>query len=618
MLCRPLGCCLLVQSLGSHRSVLDELCSRHLRHLSPATCRAPLRSARRTSSRMDEQHPTGWPGNASAEDETTSSSLPSLDHWLKYQSPRPEIHYAVGTMLVLIGTTGALGNSLVLFVFTRFRRLRGPASSFIVNLAIADLCNSLLHSMAAASSFKGKWSFGRTGCVVYAFGVGYFGLLSIVTLSAIAVERYMVITAKPFSGNWKITQYGARKMCVLVWLYCLTMAMPPLFGWSKYVTEGFQTSCSWDYLTRTSSNRAYYIYLLSLGFVLPVGVIAYCYTFILAAIYQHGKEMDAVKKAHVNSGYYRGGKTKASFTSASHHASNSTSSRNGHASSAHNSTFKTAEIILRLVVFFLISWTPYSIISCIGQFGDKSLVTPWSTTLSALLAKASVVYNPIIYGLSHPHFRSSLKTYLSSFNAAPSNHTALLRPNSPTAAPTAIVALRAGAAAAAAAAGQESQISLMRVSNSRHHHLQLHHGRRGLSGVRDFVSDPGDPSELQKHRFLNNRIQHQQVLNRPQLTLHHVTLHWQNNDSEDLSQNSDDGEGTSGVVCSSGTTTVASRYPPPRAICVVYEGGSVCCHVTKESCSSSMGHLPKSVNTGRRGVRSSTRLVFDEDIQCVD
>ena len=48
--------------------------------------------------------------------------------------------------------------------------------------------------------------------MLYAFGVGFFGLLSIVTLSAIAVERYMVITAKPLSGNWKITRFGARKV----------------------------------------------------------------------------------------------------------------------------------------------------------------------------------------------------------------------------------------------------------------------------------------------------------------------------------------------------------------------------------------------------------------------
>ncbi|KAG8294451.1 hypothetical protein J6590_102653, partial [Homalodisca vitripennis] len=73
---------------------------------------------------------------------------------------RPEVHYAVGCILFAVGTAGVLGNALVLFVFTRFRRLRGPFSSFIVNLAVADLCTSLLHSMAVISSFRGRWAFG--------------------------------------------------------------------------------------------------------------------------------------------------------------------------------------------------------------------------------------------------------------------------------------------------------------------------------------------------------------------------------------------------------------------------------------------------------------------------
>lgn len=45
----------------------------------------------------------------------------------------------------------------------RFRRLRGPFSSFIVNLAVADLCTSLLHGMAVVSSFRRRWAFGHLG-----------------------------------------------------------------------------------------------------------------------------------------------------------------------------------------------------------------------------------------------------------------------------------------------------------------------------------------------------------------------------------------------------------------------------------------------------------------------
>ncbi|KAK7790053.1 hypothetical protein R5R35_007429 [Gryllus longicercus] len=140
------------------------------------------------------------------------SPVATHPHWLRFADPAPHVHLVMGALLLAVGAAGVLGNALVLVVFTRFRRLRGPFSAFIVNLAVADLTTSLLHGMVAASCFQGHWIFGTYGCILYAFGVGYFGLLSIVTLSAIAVERYLVITAKPMSASWKLSQFGARKV----------------------------------------------------------------------------------------------------------------------------------------------------------------------------------------------------------------------------------------------------------------------------------------------------------------------------------------------------------------------------------------------------------------------
>ncbi|XP_075215320.1 rhodopsin, GQ-coupled-like [Lycorma delicatula] len=310
--------------------------------------------------------------------------------WSGYPKVSWEVHYFMGSILALVGVAGIVGNIIVLFVFTRFRRLRGPFSCFIVNLALADLTTSVLHIMAVYSCFNKRWAFGKIGCMIYAAGVGHFGLLSIVTLSAIAVERFMVITAKPLSGQWKITERGARQVCVFAWWYCFSLSLPPLFGWSRYIPEGFFTSCSWDYTTRTTANRAYYIYLLTFGFLIPVTIITYCYVFILTAIFEHGKEMSAIKAI-------KGGRQPLTSSLPTAPAS---------------STIRTAEIILTLVLLFLLSWTPYAVVTLIGQFGNQGLVTPWVSALPAFFAKASVVYNPIVYGLSHPHFRASLRQYL--------------------------------------------------------------------------------------------------------------------------------------------------------------------------------------------------------------
>ncbi|XP_046667713.1 rhodopsin, GQ-coupled-like [Homalodisca vitripennis] len=327
---------------------------------------------------------------------SSSCNESEVEEWGHLPGVEPSVYYIIGALLAIVGSVGVLGNTLVLLVFTRFRRLRGPFSAFIVNLAVADLCTSLLHSMAVVSSFSQRWVFGKIGCQLYAGGVGHFGLLSIVTLAAIAVERYMVITSKPLSKSWRITQYDSRKVCVLTWIYCLAMSVPPLFGWSQYVLEGFHTSCSWDYVTRTLSNRAYYLYLLTLGFLVPVAVILYCYAFIMATILAHGRGMSSAKP-------------NEEITLQPNVASREHIPEVGHPLS---SSFRTAEIILVLVILFLVSWTPYAVVTFIAQFGDPRLVTPWVAALPAIFAKASVVYNPIVYGLSHPHFRSAARQIL--------------------------------------------------------------------------------------------------------------------------------------------------------------------------------------------------------------
>lgn len=49
------------------------------------------------------------------------------------------------------------------FVRDRFKRLRTPANVFIINLTACDFFSCLIHPMAIYSSFRGRWSFGRTG-----------------------------------------------------------------------------------------------------------------------------------------------------------------------------------------------------------------------------------------------------------------------------------------------------------------------------------------------------------------------------------------------------------------------------------------------------------------------
>ena len=52
-----------------------------------------------------------------------------------------------------------------------------------------------------------------------------------------------------------------------------------------------------------------------------------------------------------------------------------------------------------VVLVWLMSWTPYLLVFLLPQLGLLHLVTPYVTTIPAILAKLSACLNPLIYGL---------------------------------------------------------------------------------------------------------------------------------------------------------------------------------------------------------------------------
>jgi len=53
-----------------------------------------------------------------------------------------------------------------------------------------------------------------------------------------------------------------------------------------------------------------------------------------------------------------------------------------------------------MVVLYIVSWLPYTIVALFGILGLSDLVTPYSAEIPVLLAKTSAVWNPIVYALT--------------------------------------------------------------------------------------------------------------------------------------------------------------------------------------------------------------------------
>lgn len=67
---------------------------------------------------------------------------------------------------------------------------------------------------------------------MYAFCGALFGITSMITLLAISIDRYIVITKPLQAIHWNSKRRTALAI-VLVWLYSLAWSLAPLVGWSE-------------------------------------------------------------------------------------------------------------------------------------------------------------------------------------------------------------------------------------------------------------------------------------------------------------------------------------------------------------------------------------------------
>lgn len=77
--------------------------------------------------------------------------------------------------------------------------------------------------------------FPSSGCNLYAFCGALFGITSMMTLLAISVDRYLVIT-KPLQSIQWTSKRRTVQIIALVWLYSLGWSVAPLLGWSMLST----------------------------------------------------------------------------------------------------------------------------------------------------------------------------------------------------------------------------------------------------------------------------------------------------------------------------------------------------------------------------------------------
>ncbi|XP_056898222.1 teleost multiple tissue opsin 2b isoform X2 [Takifugu flavidus] len=262
----------------------------------------------------------------------------------------------LSVVLGFIMTFGFLNNFVVLLLFCKFKKLRTPVNMLLLNISVSDMLVCLFGTtLSFASSIRGRWLLGRSGCSWYGFINSCFGIVSLISLVILSYDRYSTLTVYNKQG------INYRKPLLAVggtWLYSLFWTVPPLLGWSSYGIEGAGTSCSVSWTVQTAQSHAYIICLFTFCLGIPVLVMIYCYSRLLWAVKQVGR----IRKT-----------------------------------AARKREYHILFMVVTTAACYLVCWMPYGVVAMMATFGPPNIISPVASVVPSLLAKSSTVINPLIY-----------------------------------------------------------------------------------------------------------------------------------------------------------------------------------------------------------------------------
>ncbi|KAL4677796.1 hypothetical protein H8959_020470 [Pygathrix nigripes] len=251
----------------------------------------------------------------------------------------------------LVFVFGLLGNSVVVLVLFKYKRLRSMTDVYLLNLAISDLL--FVFSLPFWGYYAAdQWVFGLGLCkmISWIYLVGFYSGIFFVML--MSIDRYLAIVHAVFSLRARTLTYGVITSLATCTCY----------------TERNHTYCKTKYsLNSTTWKVLSSLEINILGLVIPFGIMLFCYSMIIRTL-QHCKN----EKKN-----------------------------------------KAVKMIFAVVVLFLGFWTPYNIVLFLETLVELEVLQDctferyldYAIQATETLAFVHCCLNPIIYFFLGEKFR---------------------------------------------------------------------------------------------------------------------------------------------------------------------------------------------------------------------
>ncbi|KAI3369522.1 hypothetical protein L3Q82_007735 [Scortum barcoo] len=272
-------------------------------------------------------------------------------------APRWVYNLATLWMFVVV-ILSVFTNGLVLVATAKFKKLRHPLNWILVNLAIADLGETVFAStISVCNQFFGYFILGHPMCIFEGYVVSTCGIAALWSLTIISWERWIVV-CKPF-GNVKFDAKWATAGIV--------------FSWVWYWPHGLKTSCGPDVFSGSEDPgvQSYMIVLMITCCILPLGIIILCYLAVwlaIRAVAMQQKESESTQKAER----------------------------------------EVSRMVVVMIIAYCVCWGPYTFFACFAAANPGYAFHPLAAAMPAYFAKSATIYNPIIYVFMNRQFRTCI------------------------------------------------------------------------------------------------------------------------------------------------------------------------------------------------------------------
>ncbi|XP_038631400.1 probable G-protein coupled receptor 83 isoform X1 [Scyliorhinus canicula] len=313
----------------------------------------------------------------------------TMDDWgvfsnhSKYEaeSQNPTVKALLIVAYSVIIVISLFGNVLVCQVVVKNKRMHSATSLFIVNLAVADIMITLLNTPFTLVRFvNSNWVFGKLMCHVSRFAQYCSVHVSVLTLTAIALDRHQVIMhpLKPRMSTAKGVIW-----IIVIWIMATCFSLPhaiyqKLFR-VEYRKEKVRSLCLHNF---PQPADLYWKYMdlstFILLYVLPLLIISVAYTTVAKKLWLRNAIGDITLEQ-----YFAHRRKK----------------------------IMTLKMLMLVVVVFAVCWFP---LNCYVVLVSSKAINTNNATYFVFhwVAMSSTCYNPFIYCWLNASFRAELKSLL--------------------------------------------------------------------------------------------------------------------------------------------------------------------------------------------------------------